>query len=174
MHIVLAILGLLGGGLFWWYRLKVLSEAAGDVVDSMGRVRGYFRRRKIRQQATHFPLTAIEDPVLAAATVIFALIAEDTLITENHFDAVRSVLIDVSNPRKADEAMIYAKWAITQIGDTATIIEKTSPLRRRQLNDLEKCELIDMIGAAAAAVPVSHHYGQRIRKLKQRLGLQVD
>ncbi|MEK1855816.1 MAG: hypothetical protein AAAC48_29125 [Phyllobacterium sp.] len=26
MHIVLAILGLLGGGLFWWYRLKILSE----------------------------------------------------------------------------------------------------------------------------------------------------
>jgi hypothetical protein len=103
-----------------------------------------------------------------------AIIAEDTLITENHFDTVRSVLIDVSNPRKADEAMICAKWAFTQIGDTATIIEKTSPLLRRQLNDLEKCELIDMVGAAAAAVPVSHHYGQRIRKLKQGLGLQVD
>lgn len=69
MHIVLAILGLFGGGLFWWYRLKILSEAAGDVADSMGRVRGCFRRRKIRQQATHSPLTAIEDLVLAAATV---------------------------------------------------------------------------------------------------------
>lgn len=69
--------------------------------------------------------------------------------------------------------MIYAKWAFTQIGDTATVIEKTSPLLRQQLNDLEKCELIDMLGVAAAAVPVSHNYGQRVRKLKQRLGLQV-
>ncbi|ATU93990.1 hypothetical protein [Phyllobacterium zundukense] len=174
MHIVLAILGILGGGLFWWYRLKVLGDAASDAIDSAGRVRGYFRRRKIRLQAEHSPLTAIEDPVLAAATVIFAIIAEDILITEGHFDAVRSVLIDISNPRKADEAMIYAKWAFIQIGDTPTVIEKTSPFLRQRLNDLEKNELIDMVGVAAAAVPVSHHYGQRVRKLKQRLGLQVD
>jgi hypothetical protein len=55
MHIVLAILGLLGGGLIWWYRLKVLSEAAGDVVGSMGRVRGYFRRRKIGSRPLTLP-----------------------------------------------------------------------------------------------------------------------
>ncbi|WP_271897653.1 hypothetical protein [Candidatus Phyllobacterium onerii] len=174
MHIILAVLGLLGGGLFWWYRLKVLGEAAGDVIDSAGRVRGYFRRRKIRLQAEHSPLTAIEDPVLAAATLILAIIAEDTLITDGHFDAVRRVILDISSPKKADEAMIYAKWAFSQVGDTATVIEKTSPFLRQQLNELEKCELIDMVGEAAAAVPVSHHYGQRVRKLKQRLGLQVD
>ena len=77
MHIVLAVLGLLGGGLFWWYRLKVLGEAAGDFIDGAGRARGYFRRRRIWTQAEHSPLTAIEDPVLAAATLIFAIIAED-------------------------------------------------------------------------------------------------
>lgn len=70
--------------------------------------------------------------------------------------------------------MIYAKWAFAQVGDTPTVIEKTSPLLRERLNDLEKYELIDMVGAAAAAVPVSQLYGQRVRKLKQRLGLQVD
>lgn len=174
MHIVLAILGILGGGLFWWYRMKVLGEAASEVIDSAGRVRGYFRRRKIRHQAEHSPLTAIEDPVLAAATVIFAIVAEDCLMTENHFDAVRSVVADISNPRKADEAMIYARWAFAQIGDAQTVIEKTSPFLRQRLNDLEKYELIDMVGVAAAAVPVSQLYGQRVRKLKQRLGLQVD
>lgn len=70
MHIVLAVLGILGGGLFWWYRMKVLGEAASELIDSAGRARGYFRRRKIRKMAEHSPLTAIEDPVLAAATVI--------------------------------------------------------------------------------------------------------
>ena len=88
--------------------------------------------------------------------------------------SVRSVILDISSPRKADEAMIYAKWAFAQVGDTATVIEKISPFLRQRLSELEKCELIDMVGAAAAAVPVSQHYGQRVRKLKQRLGLQVD
>lgn len=115
MHIVLAVLGLLGGGLFWWYRLKVLGDAADDVIDGSGKIRGNFRRRKIRVQAEHSPLTAIEDPVLAAATLIFAIIAEDTLITDSHFDAVRSVILDIGNPRNADEAMIYAKRSFSQI-----------------------------------------------------------
>lgn len=174
MHIVLAILVLLGGALFWWYRLKVLGEAAGDVIDSVGRARGYLRRRRIRLQAEHSPLTAIEDPILAAATLIFAIIAEDVLITDNHFEAVRGLILDISNPRKADEAMIYAKWAFSQIGDTPTVIEKISPFLRQQLSELEKYELIDMVEDAASAVSVSQHYGQRVRKLKQRLGLQVD
>jgi hypothetical protein len=174
MHIVLAVLALLGGGLFWWYRLKILGEAASDVIDSAGRARGYFRRRKIRPQAEHSPLTAIEDPVLAAATLIFAIIVEDVLITDDHFDVVRSAILDISSPKKTDEAIIYAKWAFSQIGDTAVVIEKISPFLRQQLTELEKCELIDMVDKAATAVPVSHHYGQRVRKLKQRLGLQVD
>ncbi len=174
MHVVLAVLGLLGGGLFWWYRLKMLNEATGDIIDGAGRIRGYFRRRKIRMQAEHSPLTAIEDPILAAATLIFAIIAEDVLITDDHFDVARSVILDISNPRKADEAMIYAKWAFSQIGDTVIVIEKISPFLRQQLSELEKCELIDMVDDAASAVPVSQHYGQRVRKLKQRLGLQVD
>jgi hypothetical protein len=174
MHIVLAVFALLGFGLFWWYRLKMLNEAADDIIDGTGRLRGYFRRRRIRLQAEHSPLTAIEDPILAAATLIFAIIAEDVLITDDHIDVVRSVIFDISSPKKADEAMIYAKWAFGQIGDTAIVIEKVAPYLRQQLTELEKCELIDMVDDAACAVAVSQRYGQRVRKLKQRLGLQVD
>lgn len=70
--------------------------------------------------------------------------------------------------------MIYAQWALGQIGDTAIMIEKVAPFLRQQLTELEKCELIDMVDDAACAVPVSQRYGQRVRTLKQRLGLQVD
>lgn len=174
MHIVLAFFGIVGGGLFWWYRVRVASEAASEIIDSAGRVRGYFRRRKIRAAHHHSPLTAIDDPVLAAATVMFAIIGEDTLITDDHIAAVRSAIIEISDPHKVDEALIYAKWACEQIDNTVTVIEKTSPLLRQRLNDMEKRELIDMVGRAAAAVPVSQNYGQRLKKLKQKLGLEVD
>ena len=174
MHIALAVFVLVGGGLFWWHRSKIFNEAAGDVIDGAGRMRGHFRRRKIRLRAEHSPLGAIDDPVLAAATLIFAIIAEDTLITENHIDAARNVIVEISHPKKADAAMIYAKWAFSQIGDTALVIEKVSPLLRQQLTEVEKFELIAMVDEAATAVPVSHHYGQRVQKLKQRLGLEID
>lgn len=174
MHIVLAFIGLLGAGLFWWYRLKMLGDAASDVVDGVGRARGYFRRQKIRKQNEHSPLTAISDPVLAAATVIYAIISEDVPHSDSHVEAVRSVIADISDAAKAEEAVIYAKWATNQIGDVMIVINKTSPLLRQQLNDVEKQELVAMVGEAAAAVQISPQYGQRVRKLKQKLGLEID
>lgn len=174
MHILLALLGIVGGGLFWWYRVRTLGDAASDVIDTAGKARGYLRRRKIRTQHEHSPLTAIDDPVLAAATVIFSIISEDTPVTDSHYEAVRDAIIDISDPAKADEAVIYAKWAAGQIDDTVTVIEKTSPFLRQRLNEAEKRELIDMVGRAAAAVTVSPNYGQRVKKLKQKLGLEID
>lgn len=174
MHIIVAFLGLVGGGLFWWYRLRAMGEAAHEIVDHAGRARGYFRRKKIRKQTELSPLTAIEDPAIAAATVIYAIISEDNLPGDNQIEAVRSVIANISDAKKADEAVIYAEWAYRQIGNTATVIEKTSPLLRGQLNDMEKHELIDMVNKAAAAVSVSPHYSQRVKKLKQRLGLEID
>lgn len=174
MHILLALLGIVGSGLFWWYRVRTLGDAASDVIDTAGKARGYLRRKKIRLQHEHSPLTAIDDPVLAAATVIFAIISEDALITDVHYEAVRDAIIDISEPAKADEAVIYAKWAVSQIDDAVTVIEKTAPLLRTRLNDVEKRELIDMVGRAAAAVTVPPTYGQRVKKLKQKLGLEID
>jgi uncharacterized tellurite resistance protein B-like protein len=174
MHILLALLVIVGGGLFWWYRMRTLGDAASDVIDTAGKARGYLRRKKIRTQHEHSPLTAIDDPVLAAATVIFAIVSEDALITDNHYEAVRDAIIDICEPAKADEAVIYAKWAASQIDDTVTVIEKTSLLLQQRLNDMEKLELIDMVGKAAGAVAVPPTYGRRVKKLKQKLGLEVD
>lgn len=174
MHIVLAVIGILGAGLFWWYRIRMLGDAASEVADGVGRARGYFRRQKIRRQTEHSPLTAINDPVLAAATVIYAIISEYVPHSDNHAEAVRAVILEISDAAKAEEAVIYAKWACNQIGDTVIVITKTSPLLRQQLNDVEKQDLIAMVGKAAAAVQTSPHYGQRVRKLKQKLGLEIE
>ncbi|MGO4447907.1 hypothetical protein AB4Y96_03190 [Phyllobacterium sp. TAF24] len=174
MHIVLAVIGILGAGLIWWYRIRMLGDAASEVADGVGRARGYFRRQKIRRQTEHSPLTAINDPVLAAATVIYAILTEDMPHSDSYAEAVRAEILEISDAAKAEEAVIYAKWANDQIGDAVIVINKTSPLLRQQLNDVEKQDLIAMVAKAAAAVQTSPHYGQRVRKLKQKLGLEID
>ncbi|MEK1887844.1 MAG: hypothetical protein AAAB35_09800 [Phyllobacterium sp.] len=83
------------------------------------------------------------------------------------------MLLNVVDSQAVDDAIIYARWACHQIGDAVTVIEKTAPFMTQRLNEVEKRELIDMLGEAAAAVSPSQHYRQRVRKLMQRLGLQV-
>jgi uncharacterized tellurite resistance protein B-like protein len=174
MHILLAVIGILGAGLVWWYRIRMLGDAASEVADGVGRARGYFRRQKIRRQTEHSPLTAINDPVLAAATVIYAIISEDVPQSDDHAEAVRSVILEISDAAKAEESIIYAKWATNQIGDVMIVINKTSPLLRQQLNEVEKQDLIAMVGTAAAATQTSPHYGPRVRTRTQKLGLEIE
>ncbi|TIS30185.1 MAG: hypothetical protein E5W95_36180, partial [Mesorhizobium sp.] len=67
----------LGAAAFWWYRMKAMNDAAREVADVVGRVQGKIRRKRLRKQAALSPLTAIDDPVVAAATLITAIIAEN-------------------------------------------------------------------------------------------------
>ena len=133
------------------------------------------RRMQMRRKAEESPVTAIEDPVHAAATVILAIVAEDGHIEGKHIAAVRNVLLEISSVSEAGEALIYAEWACRQIGDMATIIDKTAPLLRQWLNNSEKHELIDMLRRAVAAVQSSSAgYTNRVKRLTQKLGLPVD
>src|SRR5436190_2401212 len=51
MPFLIAILGVLGAGAFWWYRMKAMNDAAREVADIVGRVQGNIRRKKLRKQA---------------------------------------------------------------------------------------------------------------------------
>ena len=79
MHIVLAVVGLIGAAAFWWYRLKYMSDAANEAVDAVGRVQGHFRRGKLRKKSALAPISAIDDPVIAAATIMAASCDSSTL-----------------------------------------------------------------------------------------------
>ena len=66
MHILLAVLGVLGVAAFWWYRVKYVGQAAGELVDAAERARGAFRRRQFRKKADTATIDAIDDPRTAA------------------------------------------------------------------------------------------------------------
>ena len=80
MHIIVAFLGLVGGGLFWWYRLRAIGRGRARRLSIMpGVLAAISAARKSASKRSMSPLTAIEDPALAAATVIYAIISEDNL-----------------------------------------------------------------------------------------------
>lgn len=176
MHIIIAIVGLLGAGAFWWYRLKYMGQAANEVVDKIGTVHGSIKRKRLRKQASLSPLTAVDDPVIAAATLVIAIAADDMPLSGARETALREALAAISSAAKADEALIYGKWAAAQIDDTVVVIDKLSPLLRERLDDGEKEDLLAMVGAVLRAgednpPPLA---AQRIRRLRQKLGLETN
>lgn len=176
MHILLAILGIAAAGAFWWYRLKMMNDAAGEAIDTVGRVRGNFRRKKIRKQNELSPVTAISDPVVGAATIITALVTDDLALSSPRDTTLRKEIGGIaSNEANASEALIYAKWASEQIDDAATVIDKVSPLLREKLDDDEKLAFLDMVRRVATADPDPiPTLEPNLRRLRQKLGLVIN
>ena len=170
----LPVFGLLGVAAFWWYRLKIMSEAAGEVADAVGRVRGSFRRSKLRKKAALAPVTAIDDPVTAAATVLLAIAAEDAVVSEALEMRVRTEIgAIVANEKHLEEAIVYAKWATNQVADVPRVIDKSTELLKPRLDEREKEQLVAMV--LSATLPGERHamFKQRVEQLRRKLGLEV-
>jgi len=176
MPFLLAILGVLGAAAFWWYRMKAMNEAARDVADVIGRVQGSVRRKKLRNQAALSPLTAIDDPVVAAATLITAIVSENGPVLPGREAVIRSVISEIAdNNKKTDEAVVYAKWAASQIDDTTIVIDKLAPFLRERLDVNERNDLLQMLNRVAQGGEKSLQIpDQRILRLRQKLGFEVN
>ncbi|MCV3208217.1 hypothetical protein OHD62_16365 [Mesorhizobium sp. YC-39] len=176
MPFLIAVLGLLGAAAFWWYRMKAMNEAAREVADVVGRVQGNIRRNKLRKQAALSPLTAIDDPVVAAATLITAIVSENGPMLPGREAVIRSVISEIANDKKKmDEAVVYAKWAASQIDDTTIVIDKLAPFLRERLDINERNDLLQMLNRVAQTgeqrLQISD---QRMLRLRQKLGFEVN
>jgi uncharacterized tellurite resistance protein B-like protein len=175
MHILILVAGALGAAAFWWYRLKMMNEAAGEVVDAFGRVRGAIRRKKIRRQNELSPLTAIDDPVVAAATLIASIMSDDVVLKPSRESALGKEIDTIASAGKLDETIVYAKWAAAQIDDAQVVIDKLAPMLATRLDEHEKHGLLDMVRRVAKtdAEPLPM-LDARLRRLRQKLGLVVN
>lgn len=172
MHIVVIILGLLAAAGVWYYRFRMMSEATNEVVDKVGRVQGYFRRQKLRKKAAIAPVAAIDDPVVAAATVMMAIGSEDVVVSDAIEARIRDAIAPIAaSKEKAVEAVTYAKWATNQVADVPVVIDQTAALLAGKLDEGEKEQLVAMVQSVVIKEERHAMYAQRIDRLRRKLGL---
>jgi hypothetical protein len=171
MHIVLAIVGLIGAGAFWWYRIKYMSEAVGEAADAAGRVQGHFRRNKLRKKSALAPISSIDAPIVAAATIMVAIAAEDSVFSPDLEKGVREQLLTIESEGKVDEAIHYANWAASQVAEVSHVIDIAGKFLATRLDENEKRDLLSMV--ADAIPPGKRHqaFHERIKQLRHKLRL---
>ncbi|MBZ9707572.1 hypothetical protein LB543_12665 [Mesorhizobium sp. ESP7-2] len=176
MPFLIAVLGVLGAAALWWYRMKAMNDAAREVADVVGRVQGNIRRKKLRKQAALSPLTVIDDPVVAAATLITAMVSEGGPVLPQREAVIREVISQIADgQKKTDEAVVYAKWAASQIDDTTIVIDKLAPFLRERLDPNERDDLLQMLNRVAQSGEQRLKIAdQRMLRLRQKLGFEVN
>ncbi|RLQ89022.1 hypothetical protein [Notoacmeibacter ruber] len=175
MHIVLLIVGVLMGAAFWWYRIKMLGGAAREAVDTVGRARGYMRRRKSRIAAGMSPVSAVDDPVTLASIVMAAIATDEGPVGPSGQAAHENAVAAIAEAGAGDEAVIYGRWAAEQIDDANVVIDQASRKLRDALNETEKHELVEMCRRVAEASEVTPgRLAILLKRLQQKLGLPVS
>lgn len=90
----MAFLGILvaavSGAVIWYWRFKMVREAGNEIIDSVERMRGAYKRGKRRKQAEAAPLASIADPAIAAVAFFFCLAKEKPMYADAAKDVIRA------------------------------------------------------------------------------------
>ena len=165
----MALLGILvmsiGGAAVWYWRLKTMREAGSEVIDSVERMRGAYKRRQFRNKAEAAPLASIGDPAIAAVAFFMCLAKEKPMYVEAAKDVVRNRMKGIVRPGDMEEVVIFGEWA------SKNVVNPEDPIRRfRDLwtKALDHDERRQLIGIAEEVAEVG---GDRTKE--QELALQA-
>ncbi|MCF6197882.1 MAG: TerB family tellurite resistance protein [Hyphomicrobiaceae bacterium] len=153
MHILLGILGVIGSlGMLLW-RIKMASDAAKDIAQTAQGAKNYLRRRRWEKRATADPLKDMEDPREAAATMMAALAAYDSTISERE---EKTILHEIktnfdTDDRLASELLAHGRWLSKDAGDLNSFLSHLMPPIMRHLGPKEKNDLLTMLTNVANA-----------------------
>jgi len=155
-HLSMAIIGIILAALagigIWYYRVKMLHDAASDLADLAGRARGAYRMNRFKKKADGATLNAVDDPALAAAIFLYALANEDKASLHKAEPEVRRLMTPVV-VADLDELLSYAQWAARDVVDPRDIVRRFKPLWRASLTVGERQQLVGMAETIIAQGP---------------------
>lgn len=166
------VVGAISAAMYWWYVMRDASSAVGEAVSTAQRIRGNVTRRRFRAKAQKSAFDAIDDPVVAAATLAIAT-ADQSLVDIDRFaDVFGRQLEAVASPAAVEEALIYGKWAIRDAGGSSSAARLIGPKLVEFLTTAEREQYVAMVQATIEQLdPVSPETKKHMRHFQQKLGL---
>ncbi|WP_119270502.1 hypothetical protein [Taklimakanibacter deserti] len=173
MHILIALVGILGVAAVWYWRLKAIKETTDDVTDMAGRAWGKWKRYKFRRKAEAAPVEAVDDPVAAAVIMMMAIAAEERPLTQTAETAIRGEVVKTMGIADPTELMVFGKWVASHVEDANNVSLRYAKLWMRDLSQGEREDFLRMVRRVAAADgEVTARQQLKIAKLAERLGLK--
>jgi len=94
--------------------------------------------------AEESPVTAIDNPIVAAATLLSTSIVDPTLNPAQQ-ELVKQEILTICNEEQAEEAMVYATWVGNQALDARKTTSVLCTKLQEWLNWQEQTDLVNMM-----------------------------
>ncbi|OWV80303.1 hypothetical protein ATY77_25410 [Rhizobium sp. R634] len=151
----MAFLGILvvaiSGAAVWYWRLKMMREAGSEIIDSVERMRGAYKRGKLRKQAEAAPMASIADPAIAAVAFFFCLAQEKPMYLDTAKDVIRNRMKGIIRPEDMEEVLVFGEWASKNVTSPEDPIRRFRDLWIKALDMQERQQLIGIAEDVAAA-----------------------
>ncbi len=171
MHILLAVLAILGGGAFWWFRMRNIADAASDVHDVAGKAWGKYKRAKFRKKVNDSPLEAVQDPMAAALVMLLSIAKADGPVTNRAETLITRFATEDMQADDATELLTFSNWVVGHVVDANDVARRYSKLWGNALNLEERRQFFEMARRVAEVDgAVTHTKEAILSRLKERLG----
>lgn len=168
MHIILGLVGILGGiGTLLWYFSRA-KHGADDVIDTVERAAGAWRRHKFRGKAERPALETEEDPRAAAAAIAVSLLQSCGQITAADEARLQKEFETVMGVEENADLLAYARWLVKDTVDPNTVTGRLVGLLNKELGEEQKLDLLAMLTRLSGDDPIQV---QALSNLRTRLNL---
>ena len=153
MHILIGLITLIGAALFWYYRIRVASEAAADVADAANDVRLTIRRLMNRRKFDVHPTESIDDARLAASGLVVAIATMDAPMSQKEITALSAqaqAVFDVTE-REALDIVSFGRWIAGECGTNEEAVRKLSRRVAKLAGPEAGPDMLQMIETVATA-----------------------
>lgn len=151
MALLALIVAVLGGAGYWWWRVQMMRDAASGVLDLAGKAKGAVSRARFKHRAGTSVLAGVDSPGMAAATLVYSLMAMKRPPGLSEQDKIDQMLETTCrmNKKEREDALAFASWASGQVADTNEVVRRFMPLWQDALHGEERQQLVDMALEAA-------------------------
>jgi len=153
MHILVAIVTMLGiiGVILW--RLHMAAEAAKGLAETANDARGLFRRWRWQRKFAGNPLDLVEDPREAAVAMMVAVAQSDGAMTDRERQVIKAELVARigATEGQADELLAHGRWLTRDVRDIDYCLDKLAPLIKRQCSPDQNRDVLAMLSSVANA-----------------------
>ena len=112
MPVIVGLLAILGGAAFWYWRLQQARDAAETLAEAAQEVRLAARRFGFRRKVNVHPAESIDDPRLAALSIVTAMAQMDEAWGREMSQSLTFQTQSIFGVRRAEaeEMVVFAKW----------------------------------------------------------------
>ena len=147
MHILVALIGILGFIAVWYYRLKMLRDAANDGRKAIETVANLPRKMRFKNKSGKGGLSVVDAPRAAAALLLLDIAQARGTLTEKQEASNRGEIMHhfEFSEGDANELISQAGWLSRNAGASHVVMSKMTDFVRKTPGMTGK-ELVDLDG----------------------------